>query len=193
MNICVFGAASNKLHNDYFETVESLGEMLAKRGHHLIFGAGSTGLMGAAARGVKKAGGKMTGIIPTFFREESIELIYNECDEIIYTDSMRERKAKMEDLAEAFIVVPGGIGTFEELFEILTLKQLGRHKKPIAIYNIKGYYDSMENMMENAIDENFVNESCKVLYEYFDSASDIFEYIENHEEKDFSLSDLKNN
>ena len=81
--------------------------------------------MGAAARGMKAGGGKITGVIPNFFREETIEEIYSECDEIIFTDTMQERKKTMEDRADAFIVVPGGIGTFEEMFEVLTLKQLG--------------------------------------------------------------------
>ena len=137
MRICIYGAASPTIDAEYTEKVELLGEKLAKRGHSLVFGGGANGLMGAAARGIKKQGGHIIGVIPKFFGEESVEAIFEECDELITPDTMRERKQIMEDNSDAFIVVPGGIGTFEEFFEILTLKQLCRHNKPIAIYNMK--------------------------------------------------------
>ena len=101
MKICVFGAASNLIDPKYIKEAEKLGEFLAKKGHSLVFGAGTNGLMGAAARGFKRKGGKIYGVIPTFFREECVEVIYTECDELIYTETMSERKAKMEDLADA--------------------------------------------------------------------------------------------
>ena len=109
MNICVFGAASSEIDQKYIEDVELMAETLAKNGHSLVFGAGGQGLMGAAARGFKKGGAKITGVIPTFFKEAQVEAIYEECDELIYTDTMRERKAIMEDNADAFVIVPGGI------------------------------------------------------------------------------------
>ena len=139
MKICVFGAASAHIDNIYIRAVEELGEKMAKRGHSLVFGAGATGLMGAAARGVKRGGGKIHGVIPDFFRDEEVEAIYEGCDKITYTENMSERKRVMEDEADAFIITPGGIGTFEEFFEVLTLKQLGRHDKTMAILNISGY------------------------------------------------------
>ncbi len=191
MNICVFGAASSEIDNKYIESVEIMGKELAERGHHLVFGAGGQGLMGAAARGFKIGNAHITGIIPEFFKEADVEAIYEECDEIIYTDTMRERKAKMEDLADAFIIVPGGIGTFEELFEILTLKQLGRHKKAIAIYNIDGYYDSMESMLRHSIDENFVRENCKMLYSSFSDLQSMIDYLEADIQIDFTVKQLK--
>ena len=138
MKICVFGAASNEIDKQYIDRVEEVCKALGERGHELVFGAGANGLMGAAARGMKAGGGKITGVIPEFFRAETIEEIYSECDELIFTETMQERKKTMEDHADAFIVVPGGIGTFEEMFEVLTLKQLGRHSKPIVFYNIAG-------------------------------------------------------
>ena len=137
MKICIFGAASAHIDDIYIKKVEELGELLAKRGHSLVFGAGATGLMGAAARGFKRGGGFIHGVIPKFFREESVELIYEDCDKITYTETMSERKKTMEDECDAFIVTPGGIGTFEEFFEVLTLKQLGRHQKAIVIYDIE--------------------------------------------------------
>lgn len=191
MNICVFGAASSEIDNKYIKAVELMGETLAKAGHNLVFGAGGQGLMGAAARGFKKGNAKITGIIPEFFKDADIEAIYEECDELVYTDSMRERKAKMEELADAFVIVPGGIGTFEELFEVLTLKQLGRHKKSIVMYNIDGYYDSMESMLDHSIEEHFVKENCKMLYSVFADLQSMIDYLEADIQVDFTVKQLK--
>ncbi|MCD7796915.1 MAG: TIGR00730 family Rossman fold protein [Clostridiales bacterium] len=192
MKLCIFGAASNEIDGKYISAVESLGESLAKRGHELVFGAGRNGLMGAAARGFTKQNGKITGVIPEFFKEAGIEAIYEKCDELIYTDSMRVRKAEMEERADAFIIVPGGIGTFEELFEVLTLKQLGRHAKPIAIYNIDGYYNALEALLKHSIEEGFVSENCNYLYRYFTDETELINYIEENKQYDFSVDELKN-
>lgn len=191
MNICVFGAASSEIDGKYIDKVKIMGESLAKAGHSLVFGAGGQGLMGAAAEGFKKGGAYITGVIPTFFKEANVEAIFEECDELIYTETMRERKAEMEKRADAFIIVPGGIGTFEEFFEVLTLKQLGRHKKPIAIYNIDGYYDSMESMLKHSIDERFVKENCKMLYSYFSDLQSMIDYLEADIQIDFTIEQLK--
>ncbi len=191
MKICIFGAASAHIDNTYIELVEKLGEMLASRGHSLVFGAGATGLMGAAARGMKKGGGYIHGVIPEFFRDECVEAIYDGCDELTYTKTMSERKQVMEDCADAFIIVPGGIGTFEEFFEVLTLKQLGRHRKAIAIYNIEGYYDALERFMENVTERKFITFKCGEMYSYFSSAGEIADYIENYEPTDVEWQKLK--
>ena len=111
MKICIFGAASAHIDEIYIKAVEELGEKLAKRGHTLVFGAGATGLMGAAARGFKRGGAFVHGVIPEFFRDEQVEAIYGDCDKITYTKTMSERKFIMEEEAEAFIIAPGGIGT----------------------------------------------------------------------------------
>ena len=139
MQICIFGASSATLEKQYIDPVETLGEALAKRGHSLIFGGGANGLMGAAARGFTKGGGKIIGVAPHFFDRPGI--LYQACDEFVFPESMRDRKKYMEDNADAFIVVPGGIGTYEEFFEVLTLKQLARHAKPIVLFNIDGFLD----------------------------------------------------
>ncbi|MCH5212389.1 MAG: TIGR00730 family Rossman fold protein [Oscillospiraceae bacterium] len=193
MKICVFGAASSAIDRKYVELTEKLCENMAQRGHELVFGAGAAGLMGAAARGTRKGGGKVTGVIPAFFREETIEAIYEECDELIFTETMRERKMTMEDNADAFIVVPGGIGTFEEFFEVLTLKQLGRHVKPIALYNIDGYFDNLTAFMKHCMEEKFINKSCNSLYLCCDNADELFRYIESDEPLNYSVHELKNN
>ena len=178
MKICVFGAASHTIDKKYIEMVEKIGEEMAKRGHSLGFGGGANGLMGAAARGVKKGGGYILGVIPKFFEDESVEAVFEECDQLIEPDTMRERKQLMEDNAEAFIITPGGIGTFEEFFEILTLKQLCRHNKPIAIYNIRGYYNEINTAMMEAMKKNFIRDNCTELYEISDDLDALFRYIE---------------
>lgn len=191
MKICVFGAASNLIDESYIKAVELLGEEIGKRGHSLVFGAGGNGLMGAAARGVKREGGEIYGVIPEFFKEEGIELIYNECTEIIYTETMSERKMKMGELADAFIIVPGGIGTFEEFFEILTLKQLGRHTKPIALYDINGYYDKMEDFLKYSVDEQFIRKGLTHLYSCVATPEEAVDYIENDKRIKYDVHEVK--
>ncbi|MBQ2675807.1 MAG: TIGR00730 family Rossman fold protein [Clostridia bacterium] len=178
MRICVYGAASPTIDPYYIEKVELLGEEMVKRGHSLVFGGGGNGLMGAAARGVKAQGGKILGVIPEFFKEEGVEAIFSDCDEMIMPKTMRERKQIMEDNSDAFIVVPGGIGTFEEFFEILTLKQLCRHNKPIAIYNVKDYYNELDAVLQKAMEKNFIRENCSDLYLITDDLKTLFDYIE---------------
>lgn len=180
MKICIFGAASTHVDQKYIAKVETLGEELAKRGHSLIFGGGCTGLMGAAARGFKRGGGYIHGVVPTFFRDDAVERLYLDCDKITYTKTMAERKKAMEDDADAFIIVPGGIGTFEEFFEVLTLKQLGRHNKAIAIYNIDAYYDNLEKFMQEAAERKFITFKCNELYSYFNTADEIINYLKNY-------------
>jgi uncharacterized protein (TIGR00730 family) len=190
MRICVFGAASPTIDPEYIEKVEAMGKEMAKRGHSLVFGAGANGLMGAAARGVHQGGGRVLGVIPKFFDEENVEAIYDRCDELIFTETMRQRKETMENNADAFIVVPGGIGTFEEHFEILTSKQLCRHNKPIALYNVKGYYNELESVMQQAMKKNFIRENCADLYLLTEDLQELFDYIEKPS-KDHTVRELK--
>ena len=177
MNICVFCASSETIDKSYILSGERFGEMLAENGHTLIFGAGRYGVMGAVARGLRSKGGKAVGVIPTFFNDS--EVAFTDC-ELIHTETMRERKHIMEDKSDAFVIMPGGIGTFEEFFEILTLKQLSRHTKPIVIYNVNGYYDSLLNLIETAISENFMADKFRNLYFVTDSADKVFEYINDY-------------
>lgn len=191
MRICVYGAASPTIDPQYIKLIEEMGEEMAKRGHSLVFGGGGNGLMGATARGVKKGGGHILGVIPKFFDDEKVEAICDFCDELIEPDTMRQRKQIMEDNADAFIVVPGGIGTFEEFFEILTLKQLCRHNKPIAIYNLMGYYNEMNYAMEQAIKKNFIRDNCRELYITTDSLEEMFSYIEAPVDQIRTVKELK--
>ncbi len=150
MQVCLYGASSTETDAALVAATERLGELLAEAGHTLVYGGGGAGLMGAAARGMKRKGGCVVGIVPSFLRVDGV--LYDGCDEMVYTDTMRERKQQMEERADAFIVTPGGIGTFEEFFEIYTLKQLGRHHKPLIIFNIDGYYDAMLAMLQHTVD-----------------------------------------
>lgn len=191
MKICVFGAASNLIDDKYVIRTEALCKKLAERGHELVFGAGANGLMGAAARGFKSGGGAVMGVIPHFFKTETVEAIFDECDEIIYTETMRERKQIMEDTADAFIIVPGGIGTLEEMFEIITLKQLARHKKPIAFYNIYNYYDKLMDFMQHCENEKFIREGCHNIYVTTDDDNKIIECMEDDTPFELGLDELK--
>ena len=176
MKICMYGASSTELEKIYYEKAEDFGREMAERGHGLVFGGGATGLMGAAVRGVSAAGGYSLGIAPTFFDEPGI--LFENCSEFIFTDTMRERKQLMEDRADAFVMMPGGIGTYEEFFEILTLKQLGRHNKPIAVYNINGYYDLLSEMLQHTVNQKFMSADCLKLYGVFEDAEALLDYLE---------------
>ncbi len=180
MNICVFAASSNFVDDKYKNAARDLGVEMAKRGHSLVFGAGEWGLMGACAHGVADAGGKVIGVTPKFFDVDGI--VYHDCDELIYTETMRERKAIMEDLAEAYVVAPGGIGTYEEFYEVLTLKQLGVHGRAIVIFNVDGYYDKMLEMMKHSETEGFMVGATNRIYEVMTDVNEILDYIENYQE-----------
>ena len=178
MRICVFGAASPSIDKEFIEKTEAMGKALAERGHALVFGGGGNGLMGAAARGFTAGGGHIIGVIPKFFGEEGVEVLYDFCDEVIEPDTMRERKQLMEDHADAFVIAPGGIGTFEEFFEILTLKQLCRHNKPIVLYNLNGYYNEILHAIEQATVKNFIRGGCLDLFMLTEDLDELVAYLE---------------
>lgn len=190
MKICVYGASSTTIDKSYITDGEKLGVKMAERGHSLIFGGGANGLMGAVARGVYSVGKtEIIGIAPSFFNVDGI--LYENCTEFIYPETMRERKRIMDENSDAFIVTPGGIGTFDEFFEILTLKQLGRHNKPIAILNTNGYYNHLKEFLQNGIDENFLSDECNSLFFLSDDAEAICDYIENYKPEDTPVSKFK--
>lgn len=178
MNICIYGASSNKIDPSFMEKTEILGEKLAERGHGLVFGGGSNGLMGAAARGFAKKDGKIIGIAPSFFNVDGV--LFDKCDQFIYPETMRKRKELMEQMSDAFIVTPGGIGTFDEFFEILTLKQLGLHSKPIAIFNVNGYFNNLIAALNSAIDTKFMDDRTLELCPAFEDIDELITYIENY-------------
>lgn len=176
MNICLYGASSSAIAKSYINPTEELGAKIAERGHTLIYGGGAEGLMGAAARGAYSQGGKIIGIVPSFLNVDGI--LFDNCDEMIFTETMRERKQLLEEKSDAFIVTPGGVGTFDEFFEILTLKQLGRHSKPIAVFNINGYFDSLIEQLKNAVRKQFMNPESFELCFFTDNADKLINYLE---------------
>ena len=190
MRICLYGASSNEIDKKYIEAAEKLGYEFAKKGHGMVYGAGANGLMGAAARGFTKGGGEIIGVAPEFFNVDGV--LYDKCTKLIRTETMRERKRIMEEYADAFVVVPGGIGTFDEFFEILTLKQLGRHNKAIVVYNAYGYYDAMAEMLKNAVACGFMKEIKGVIYEILNNGGDLVKYLENYKSENFDVRKLKN-
>ena len=157
----------------------------------MVFGGGGNGMMGAVARGAKQENGYILGVVPKFFDEEEVEKLCDFCNELVMPDTMRERKQIMEDNSDAFIVTPGGIGTYEEFFEILTLKQLCRHNKPIALYNINGYYDELTVVMRQAIERNFIKADCMELFFVTENLDELFAYIESTDKKVRTVKELK--
>lgn len=186
MNICIYGASSSLISGEYINRVEELGEILAKAGHGLVFGGGANGLMGAAARGFHSGGGDIIGVAPRFFDADGT--LYDKCTRFVYTDTMRERKQILEDESDAFIVTPGGVGTYDEFFEIFTLRQLGRHAKPIVIFNVNGYFDELLKLMQKALDEKMLAEKSLTLYKVTDDPREVLSYLESYKGE---LSDIR--
>ena len=155
MDICVFGASSDAIDPAFFTAAGQLGRLIARGGHRLIFGGGREGLMGACARGALAEGGRVLGIAPRFFDEPGV-LMKEDCD-FVFTETMSERKRLMEERAGAFIALPGGIGTYEEFFEALTLRQLGRHDKPMALLNTLGFYTPFAALLESTAAQGFMS------------------------------------
>ena len=167
LNICIFGASSSQLEQVYYSDAISLGKQIAQAGHTLIFGGGIAGLMGACASAVKEAGGRLVGIAPKIFNEPGI--LISDCQKLIITESMTERKEMMLDMADAFIVLPGGIGTMDEFFEILTLTQLGLRSSPIVLLNTNGFYMTLMHLLSEMAGKHFMSEKCLHLLRFEDS------------------------
>ena len=158
MKICLFGASSSRLDPVYYHEAAAMGRLLAEAGHSVVFGGGAEGLMGACARGAKAAGGRIIGIAPRMFNEPGILL--PECDELILTDSMAARKEKMFSESEAFLALPGGIGTMDEFFEAITLRQLGLLRGPIVLLNTEGFYTPLVRYLESMAEQGFMSRNC---------------------------------
>ncbi len=191
--VCVFGSSSESIDPTYLGVAEQLGSFLAKKNCGVIFGAGKYGVMGAVARGVRKENGALLGVSPDFFVELNVlvedygELVLVELNvlvedygELVLKKTMHERKALMEDKADAFVICAGGIGTLEEFFEVITLKQLGRHSKPIIILNTLGFYDPMLDMIEQSVAQKFMSPNVHKLYSVANSIDEVWEQLESY-------------
>ena len=181
MNICIFGASSDAPDPCFFRLGEALGEAMARRGHAMVFGGGAHGLMGAAARGCAGAGGAVIGVAPRFFDRPGV--LFGDCSEMVFTDTMSVRKSVMIERSDAFLALPGGLGTLDEIFEVLTTRQLGRHGKPIAFLDCGGYWDSAVGMIDEAVARGFAAPSVKDLFGRFTDPEECLAYLERGAER----------
>ena len=177
MNYCIYGAASDKIDSKYKDVVTDLCYELGKKGHTLVFGAGSTGVMGAAARGATKAQSEIIGISPSFMKQ--FEPMYDKCTTLLVTENMAERKLKLEGYSDLFVVCPGGIGTFDEFFQIITLRKLKRHNKEIILFNFEGFYDDLVAYMDKCAELGFISKDIRSAFMLINTKEEIIEYFDN--------------
>lgn len=176
--ITVFCGSSFGTEAIYTEQATLLGETFAKENIELIYGGANVGLMGAVADGVLNNGGKAIGVLPNFLRSK--EIAHLGLTELILVESMHERKTKMNDLCDGVIALPGGFGTLEELFEMLTWAQLGLHKKPIAILNINGFYDSLIELTKTMVEKGLLKEANQKMLLVSDNIQDLLHQMRNY-------------
>jgi len=159
--ISVFCGSSSGVENVFVEQATLLGKTIASKGYGLVYGGARVGLMGAVANGALSEGGEVIGVIPEFLQKKELE--HKQLTQIHIVETMHERKAMMNELCDAVIALPGGYGTLEELFEMLTWAQLSLHKKPVAILNVDGYYDHLIALSENMIKKGFLKDEYRNL------------------------------
>jgi uncharacterized protein (TIGR00730 family) len=174
--ICVYCASSEAVPTDTFQAAEALGEAIARRGYILVYGGGNIGLMGALARAASAKRGRVVGVIP----QALVQLAYEEADELIVTHDLRERKAVMEARADAFVALPGGFGTLEELLEVITLKQLSLHNKPVVLVNTAGFYDPLVAVFERIYAAGFTKAVYRALYHVAANPDDALAYVDGY-------------
>src|SRR5690242_4706036 len=175
--LCVYCASSDRLGPKYAAAAADLGREMVAQGWGLVYGGGKTGLMGAVARAVKQNGGRVVGVIPEFMKAR--ELAFDEADELVTVITMRERKLLMETRADAFVTLPGGWGTLEEIMEILTLRQLDVVKKPCVFLNQDGFYDDLLRLFGRMLDERFFKPSNMDVFRVAATVPEIFGHIES--------------
>lgn len=176
--ITVFCASSFGTEKIYEEQATALGKTLAEQNIELVYGGANVGLMGAVADGALHAGGKVIGVLPNFLRSK--EIAHLGLTELILVESMHERKTKMNDLCDGVIALPGGFGTLEELFEMLTWAQLGLHKKPIAILNVNGFYDALITLLQTMTEKGLLKEVNREMLLVSDSIDDLLDQMKNY-------------
>ena len=173
--ICVYCGCSDQIKPLYLETAYEMGQVIARAGLTVVYGAGSTGMMGAVADGAIEVGGEVWGIIPKIF--DTPQLAHNGLTHYEVTDTMHSRKARMAELADGFIALPGGFGTFEELLEIITWSQIGLHRKPIGLLNTNGYYDLFLGMVAHAELEGFIYREHRQLFTHAATPLELLDQI----------------
>jgi len=172
-SVCVFCGSNGGADPAYLEAARDAGRGLAERGLRLIYGGGNVGMMGALADAALEAGGDVVGVIPQQILD--LEIGHRGLDDLRVVGSMHERKALMADLADAFIALPGGIGTFEELFEVYTWAHLGLHRKPLGMLDVAGYYSPLRAMLDHAVDQRFLRPETRAMLAFGDSLAALLE------------------
>lgn len=176
--ICVYSSSSNTIDRKYFDIAAELGRAIADNGDTLLFGGGMRGLMGETATAAHDSGARVIGVIPEALNLKGIA--YEACDEMIVTKDIRERKSIMDTRSDAFIALPGGFGTLEEILEIISLKFLKYHNKPVVILNGEGFYNHMLKQFNEIIDGNFAKQETRLLYHVTSDVADAIEYINSY-------------
>jgi uncharacterized protein (TIGR00730 family) len=177
--ICVYCGSSDKMNKLYLQSAREMGAAIARRGLVLAYGAGSTGLMGAVADGALGAGGEVIGVIPNLFATPT--LMHNGLTRLEIVENMHVRKQRLAELADAFIALPGGYGTFEELFEILTWAQIGLHRKPVGLLNTMDYYKPLMDLIEHAREQGFIYAEHNALYVSAEQPDHLLDLLEGYQ------------
>jgi uncharacterized protein (TIGR00730 family) len=177
-HVCVFCGSNAGGRPEYRESAEALGRLLVARGCGLVYGGGSVGLMGVIADAVLAAGGEVQGVIPKSLATR--ELLHPGVEPMHVVEGMHARKSLMAELADAFIAMPGGYGTFEELFEVITWAQLGLHAKPIGLLNVAGFFDPLVQLVDHAVAEGFIKAAHRELIVVESEPERLFERLETH-------------
>jgi len=180
--LCVYASSSDALDPVYVDAARELGLRLVDEGYELIYGAGGIGLMGTVARAVHEKGGRMLGVIPE--KLHALGLAYEEADELVVTEDMRARKGVMEQQGDAFVALPGGLGTLEEILEILVLKQLGYHDRPAILLNTAGFYDHLTAFIEHQIAGRFVQPAHRGLFAVARTVDEVFALLRAYQPED---------
>lgn len=170
-SVCVYCGSRTGQNPAYERAAQELGQALANNSLRLVYGGGSVGLMGTVARACLDAGGNVTGVIPKFLEER--EVMLRRVEDLVITEDMHERKRRMFEEADAFVALPGGIGTLEEVVEMITWAQLGRHKKPVLLADIGGFWGPLTELMDHMIDEEFITAQTMVRYLITEDVSEI--------------------
>ncbi len=176
MNICVFSGSSASSPPDLIEMAEQIGTMIASRGFGMVYGGGSTGMMGASARGAVSHGGRVHGIIPRFL--QNLEVANHDISQLTITENMHQRKQMMYTVSDAFIVLPGGFGTMEEMLEVLTWCQLKVINKPIYLFNPNGFWNDMLAMFHHAAQHGFIRANHITLVHHLDTVDDVADVLD---------------
>jgi len=177
-SVCVYCSSSTRVPEWYKKNAGDLGRHIAESGYSLVYGGGNLGLMGDVARSAKSTGGRVTGIIIKKFYERG--LAFKDADRIIVVETMDSRKRIMREMSDAFVAIPGGFGTLDELLEVISLKQLHFHNKPVVIVNTNNFFDELVKWIEKVVKEDFIKQKYKNLYHVAESVSDCIEYIKRY-------------